>query len=200
MQRHITSTSLAVIATLVLVAPAAADKADCSRKLEQSYSKAYLKVSAQHGSRAAGRDLRHRGVRIFIQTRHRYVHRIEDATCHDLRRARGQLRHLLTHRTYLAYSATAPRQPPAGVKSRTARPIGLAACIVHHESGGRVDASNGTHFGIAQWTFEAWARHGGVRMWHVTDPRAATWEQQLEVLNNGLVRYGCADWCPFDPC
>jgi hypothetical protein len=78
------------------------------------------------------------------------------------------------------------------------KPVGLAACIVHHESGGNPRASNGSHWGIGQWTIEAWTRHGGRRF--APHPFGATYQEQLIVLSQGLARYGCRDWCPFDPC
>jgi hypothetical protein len=77
-------------------------------------------------------------------------------------------------------------------------PTGLASCIVKSESGGNPTARNGQYSGIAQWSPEAWARHGGLK--YAGSPTGATYQQQLKVLNDGLAKFGCSDWCPFDPC
>lgn len=185
-------TSAAAISAALFVAPAgaAADMADCPPKLEHRYTHSYKKVAKRLGTRAPGRNIRRHGVRFKGAT---FV-----TTCGEMRRSRRQLERLLVRPAYLSVGATRPQQPPAGVKTRSYAPTGLAACIVHYESGGDPNASNGSHFGIAQWTYEAWARHGGTK--YSADPRGATYQQQLEILNQGLTVYGCRDWCPFDPC
>jgi hypothetical protein len=82
--------------------------------------------------------------------------------------------------------------------AREASLNGLASCIVHYESGGNPRAVNGIYGGIAQWSPEAWSRMGGTRF--ASTPTNATYAQQVQVLMDGLARFGCRDWCPFDPC
>lgn len=103
----------------------------------------------------------------------------------------------IKRRPYLAIKL-GPRVPPARVVTASYQPTGLAACIVHHESKGDPLADNGSHWGIGQWTIEAWTRHGGGA--YANHPHGASYQQQLVVLSQGLARYGCRDWCPFDPC
>lgn len=184
---------LAVIAvSLVIVVPAtaSADMADCPKKLEKTYSSFYKKVAKKHGKRAPGRNIRENGV-LFRKVVFR-------ATCGELRRSRSQLKKLNRREPYIAFSDVPPAQPPSGVRSVGMAPSGLASCIISAESGGNTQATNGQYGGIAQWSPEAWARHGGLR--YASSPIGATYEQQLEVLNNGLKNYGCRDWCPFDGC
>lgn len=107
--------------------------------------------------------------------------------------------HSLTHPpAYLSTHGVPPRQPPGGAQSTAYAPTGRAACIVAHESGGNPRAVNGQYRGIAQWSPEAWARHGGRQ--YASEPTSATKQQQLTVLSNGLTHYGCRDWCPYDGC
>lgn len=74
----------------------------------------------------------------------------------------------------------------------------LARCIIRVESRGDTQARNGIHLGIAQWSPEAWARHGGRR--YARTPLGASYSEQLAILESALRRFGCRDWCPFDPC
>lgn len=83
------------------------------------------------------------------------------------------------------------------LRARAASVSGLARCIAHFESTDNPQATNGSHSGLGQWTAEAWARHGGLRF--ASSPTGATYDQQLIVIEQGLQRYGCRDWCPFDP-
>jgi Transglycosylase-like domain len=80
------------------------------------------------------------------------------------------------------------------------RPVitALMDCIMKHESTYNPLAQNGQYKGLAQWSPEAWARHGGLKF-GPTPHHASYWEQ-VQVLANGLRVYGCRDWCPFDPC
>lgn len=184
---------LAVIPVgMALLTPsvAQADMSECRPSEEKAYSKAYRKVVKHMGKSHAGRDIRFKGVRFMGHS--------FPPTCHDIRRTTKQLTKLLTPTPYLANIAVSPRQPPAGVRLLAHKPVGLAACIVSSESRHNPQANNGSHFGIAQWTVEAWLRHGGGAF--ASSPLGATYEQQLLVLSNGLVNYGCQDWCPFDPC
>lgn len=154
-----------------------------------SKRKAVIKV---HGVQAAGRDIRKWGVRHKDGS-------VTRASFRQIQRSTYQL--IRIHRPagkYLARLAVAPSLAPSGVKSPGAAPVGLAGCIVKYESGGDPMAQNGQYKGIAQWSPEAWARHGGTRF--AATPHGATYQQQLVVLNQGLTRYGCRDWCPYDPC
>jgi hypothetical protein len=87
-------------------------------------------------------------------------------------------------------------------KARTARarPVitALMDCIMRHESTYNPLAQNGKYKGLAQWSPEAWARHGGLK--YGPTPHDATYWEQVRVLSDGLRMYGCRDWCPFDPC
>src|SRR4051794_12354449 len=69
----------------------------------------------------------------------------------------------------LAHKAVKARAASASSNS-------LAQCIIHYESGGNTQAVNGSHMGIAQWTREAWQRHGGLRF--SSTPLGATYEEQ----------------------
>lgn len=99
---------------------------------------------------------------------------------------------------YLTKVAGPPKVGPADTMTPHYRPVGTAACIVKNESGGNPDAQNGQYEGIAQWSQEAWERHGGLK--YAPTPLAATYKQQLFVLSRGLTKFGCRDWCQFDPC
>ena len=82
----------------------------------------------------------------------------------------------------------------------TRRPVitPLMDCIMKHESTYNPLAVNGQYKGLAQWSPEAWARHGGLK--YGPTPHHATYWEQVRVLSDGLRVYGCRDWCPFDPC
>ena len=79
-------------------------------------------------------------------------------------------------------------------------PTGLAQCIVQSESRGDPQASNGTHFGIAQWDYSTWAAHHGPEMTGASDPRGASYQAQLQVLNRALAEGKSGAWTPYDPC
>lgn len=158
-------------------------------------------VVKRHGKRAPGRDIcklgiikkprsergndLHPGVREPSWEKKRYY-------LNALRRLNAPLL------TYVGVYAGKPLLPPADTMSATRYPTGVAGCIVDHESGGYPGAVNGQYHGIAQWSPEAWARMGGLK--YASDPLGATYDEQLTVLNYGLVHYGCNDWCPFDGC
>lgn len=109
------------------------------------------------------------------------------------------LHRLVYPRRYLLTRGVPPRTPPTyGAATPSYAPTGLAACIVAHESGGNPQAVNGQYHGIAQWSHEAWMRHGGGK--YASDPLGASKQQQLIVLSDGISRYGCRDWCPYDGC
>lgn len=73
----------------------------------------------------------------------------------------------------------------------------LADCIIRFESTYNPSAANGIYEGYAQWSPEAWRRMGGLRF--ASHPTAASPAEQKRVLMDGLARFGCRDWCPFDP-
>ena len=98
-------------------------------------------------------------------------------------------------KTILAALAGVVLSWPASADASNER---LARCIVHYESRGNPHAQNGQYHGIAQWSPEAWRRHGGHR--YARDPLYASWGQQWRILLRALRIYGCRDWCPFDPC
>src|ERR1044072_7949950 len=110
MRRFLLLVVVALVVTATPAAPAAADRADCSPKLEKSYSHYYKKVRKRHGVRAPGRNIRKHGV-LFRKVTF-------DATCGELRRSRGQLKKLLAPPYYTLYTNNVPpAQPPAGVQS-----------------------------------------------------------------------------------
>jgi hypothetical protein len=152
------ATALVVGVVGLIAPPAQADKADCPKPLERSYSRDYYRVKHRHGTRAPGRNIRRYGVL--------YRRVVFNATCGELRRSRGQLRKLLRAPAYAIPRAVPPAQPPAGVKSRgldsvggSSNPMVNPAC----ESGGDpqvVDAS-GTYWGWYQFDYQTWVAHGG---------------------------------------
>ncbi len=156
---------------------------------------ARTKVIAKHGKRAPGRNICRFGVREKV--RHRWVTR--DATVVEKGKYLRQLRNLIAPPpAYLFRGAGAPALPPAGTLSSHYAPSGVAACIVSRESGGNPQATNGQYGGIAQWSPEAWSRMGGTR--YAGSPQGASYQQQLQVLSQGLARYGTGDWSPYDGC
>lgn len=149
------------------------------------------KVIRLHGHRAPGRDICRFGVVRHGKTR--------PANHHERARYFRELRLLgRPAPRYLSRAAVPPRQGPAGTLSSGYSPTGVAACIVSRESGGNPRANNGSHFGIAQWSNEAWARMGGLR--YASRADYASYQDQLRVLSDGLARYGTADWHTWDGC
>ena len=137
--------TIALATTAVVVAlPAAAqaDRSDCSRKLERTYTAKWHKVRHVHGQRAPGRNIRRDGVRFRGVT--------FDATCGELRRSRRQLQRLLRRPAYpgLRTEAVPPPQPPGGVQTATVDGIygqggwAIPEDIVMCESGGNYGAVN----------------------------------------------------------
>ncbi|MET0604208.1 MAG: transglycosylase family protein [Baekduia sp.] len=186
--------TLATIVTGVFATPVPASP------LKERYSGLYHAVAKKHGDRAPGRNIRRLGVRYrwHSKDRQRAHWATRPARERELARSIRQLRLLLNPKPFLAVSAGSPFVPPAGTATARYAPTGLAACIVHHESGGDPDAVNGSHTGIAQWDPHAWAKMGGLKF--APSPLGATYQEQLHVLSDGLARFGCVDWCPFDPC
>lgn len=177
---------VAIVAALATApASAAANKTMCY----QAHG-VRAEIVQKYGKKAAGRNICRHGLRGGMKP-----------TSGQKARYLRSLRRLNAPAPYqLIKTAGFPRVKPAGVMSPyyAPQPGSLAACIVHHESGGDPMAQNGQYHGIAQWSSEAWHRHGGGRF--ASDPHGATYQEQLLVLSDGLRRYGCRDWCPFDPC
>lgn len=149
-------------------------------------------VKKRYGTRAPGRNICRFGVKLTN-------HKIVKATPKQKVRYYNTLRRLLRPPpAHLTKYAGGPPNAPSGTLTSRYKPSGLAACIVSHESGGNPNATNGQYHGIAQWSAEAWARHGGHK--YAADPLGASYDQQLQVLSNGLKHYGCRDWCRYDGC
>lgn len=182
---HAAAAAAALAMAAVPSNAAAADRADCPRQLERSYSTEYVKVHHRHGVRAPGRNIRRDGVRF------RGV--VFDATCGELRRSRRQLRRLLSRPRYptLTRRAVPPAQPPAGVRSSGIGAGGTLAAIARCESGGSPTAvgGGGAFRGKFQFTFSTWASVGGTG-----DPAAASEAEQDMRAAMLYAREGAAPW------
>lgn len=181
--------SLAVVFTttacLFVVAPAKAG-------LHAHYRHLYHRVAHRFGPRAPGRNIAKLGV-----VRHDST--VRRAHLHELAVSIRTLKRILHPPVYTFVRKVGPPPvPPSGSLTAQLAPSGLASCIVSRESGGNPTASNGTHFGIGQWTYEAWSRMGGTR--YSASPLGASYQQQLQILSSGLQHFGCRDWCPYDGC
>jgi hypothetical protein len=143
---------VAATAIAALPATARADRSDCPRKLERSYSKHYRQVAHRHGKRAPGRNLRRWGV-LFKGT-------VFDATCGEIRRSNGQLVRLLTAPPVMYSKPVPPPQPPAGVASDS-NMAALPSCTWAPESGGSYGAYNSSSgaYGKYQVIPSTWAAH-----------------------------------------
>lgn len=159
--------ALIVGATFAFAPAASADRADCSPKLERSYSAHYYKVRHRLGKRAPGRNIRRYGV-LFRGV-------VFDATCGELKRSRGQLVRL-GRSTYptLVKAAGAPAQPPAGVRTPTFSAGPVLEAIAQCESGGNPAAVNPNgHYGKYQFDLQTWQSVGGSG-----NPAAASEQEQ----------------------
>lgn len=187
---------VAGLLALSLAAPAAATAA-APLPLHGTCKKAESvrnKVVHKHGKRAPGRDICKWGVVKANGHTRPSTHRERVAYI-------SQLRAILHPRPYLVNTGVArPAQAPAGTLSPVAAPTGIAACIVYRESRGNPQASNGTHFGIAQWSLSTWRAHHGPEMTGASDPRGASYQAQLQVLSRALATVGSGDWSPYDGC
>jgi hypothetical protein len=144
---------LAAAAVVIPATPAEADKADCPKPLEESYSRAYHQVAHKHGTRAPGRNIRRYGVL--------YRKVVFTATCGEIRRSRAQLRKLLRVPEPTMFSrAVPPPQPPAGVQSDFNQ-AALPDCTWRPESGGSYSAYNQSSgaYGKYQVIPSTWAAH-----------------------------------------
>jgi hypothetical protein len=148
-----------VVAALVFAAPAAADKADCSKPLESHYSAEWHATKKAHGKRAPGRNIRRQGVR--YRTADGY--RVRDARCHELRRSLGQLRRLRSPApAYLVRVARAPGQRPAGTLTASVSAGPALRAIAQCESGGNYGTNTGNGFyGAYQFDLQTWQSVGG---------------------------------------
>jgi hypothetical protein len=132
--------------------------------VKEKYRARHDAVVKKFGARPAGRDLLKAGYRFEWVSKNRKRHHwgSRPATRHELAVSARQLKALLNPPgAYIALSPSPPAQSPAGVHTASMSPTGIAACIVSRESGGNPQASNGTHFGIAQWSLETWRAHDG---------------------------------------
>lgn len=177
---------LSTVAAVFIIAVPAAEAHD---KGSIQHKNKYLrsKVIKLHGKRAPGRDI----IKYDLRNGNKPSHT-------KIRSYFNQLRRLAQPQQYLSIKAVPPTQRPAGTLTAKVAATGLASCVVSRESGGDTGATNGQYKGIAQWSDYVWARDGGLK--YASDPRNATYQQQLEVLNAGLTNHGCADWCPYDGC
>lgn len=150
----------------------------------------HLRAQVIHklGKRAPGRDIVRWGMASRGKSR--------DATRAEIQHYVNTLRNLLAPppvvtatRAYRSAAVSAPAGPPAG---------GLASCIISRESGGNPSASNGQYTGIAQWSPSSWAGGGGTK--YAPSPTAATYSQQLAVLNSMLASGQSSQWTPYDGC
>ena len=152
-----TAPLVAFLAITALPDIARADRSDCSKKLERTYSKHYRQVAKMHGTRAPGRNIRKYGVRFKGVT--------FNAVCSEIRRSRGQLKKLLASPPYSHSEAVRPSQPPAGVRSdSTVANGGSSNAMVNPscESGGnsQVVSPNGMYWGKYQFDAQTWYAHG----------------------------------------
>lgn len=155
-----TLTTAAVVLTTAVGFPATAeaDRSDCPRKLERSYSKHYRQVAHRVNKRAPGRNIRTRGV-LFRGI-------VFDAVCSELRRSDHQLQKLLVSPPYSYSRAVPPPQPPAGVKTDFTESVGGSSNAMvnpYCESQGnpQIVSPNGLYWGWYQFDYATWVAHGG---------------------------------------
>lgn len=176
---------VAGVAIMALPATARADRSDCPRGLERSYSKHYRQVANRHGTRAPGRNIRRWGVL--------YRKVVFDATCGELRRSNRQLKRLLIRPSYptLTRQAAQPAQPPAGVASTVQRASGAPLSSIRAcESGGNYATNTGNGFyGAYQFTQSTWSSVGGTG-----NPAAASPAEQDRRAAMLYAREGAAPW------
>lgn len=181
--KRLLSTVAAVFIIFVPVAEAH-DKGSIQHK--NKYLRA--KVIKKHDKRAPGRNIVKYGLRNGKKPSYKKIHTYFE-----------QLRQLAAPRQYLAVAAVPPAQQPAGTQTAHVSATGLASCIISRESGGDPQAVNPNgHYGIGQWDMPTWRAHGGTK--YAGSPLGASKQQQLEILNSALSRYGCSAWCPYDGC
>lgn len=178
---------MAACAAAIVATPATAE----AKSVRQTYTDYRVAVVHKHGARAAGRNIRRYGVVKGSKTRR--------ATRQELLASIAVLRRILHPPVYLHVSRVGPpSNPPSGAYTANYAPSGVAACIVSRESGGDPNATNGQYHGIAQWSPEAWRRMGGRK--YASDPVNASYQEQLQVLSDGIREYGTRDWSAYDGC
>lgn len=160
------------LATLALAPEArAADRSNCNKDLERSYSKHYRQVAQRLGKRAPGRNIRKYGIRFKGTT--------FDAMCSEIRRSNRQLEKLLVSPPFSHSRAVPPQQPPGGVMSdQTVANGGSSNPMVNPvcESGGnpQVVSPDGQYYGKYQFDYQTWVGHGGSPASYGS---ASEWEQ-----------------------
>lgn len=136
---------------------AQADRSDCPRKLERSYSTHYRQVAKRLGKRAPGRNIRKYGVL--------YKKVVFNAVCSELRRSNQQLQQLLTAPKFAYSKPVPPSQPPAGVMSDSTVAVGGSSNSMVNpncESGGNPATNTGNgYYGKYQFDMQTWQRFGG---------------------------------------
>ena len=135
MRSTITAPLLALAAAAGLPATAQADRSDCPRKLERSYSHHWHKVANVHGKRQPGRNIRRQGMRVGHGA-------WRPARCHEIRRSlRTFKRWLAPPPAPVARGDRAPgwgQTSPVNTGGGYAIPSGIVMC----ESGGSYSAYN----------------------------------------------------------
>lgn len=182
--KSLVSAATAVVAFLLLAAPAHADRADCSKPLEAHYSAEYHAVRHHFGTRAPGRNIRRWGVR-----QHTGV--VRDTRCSELRRSLGQLRRLRRPPgAYLTRTAVAPGQRPAGTLTASVV-ASLPDCTWRPESGGDYHAYNASSGagGKYQMIPSTWRANGGTG-----SPQNAPPAEQERVAARLYAREGGSPW------
>jgi hypothetical protein len=179
MRRTITlaSTLGALFGAAIMPAPALADRADCSKKLERNYSAYWHAVAhkSDHGKLrkdAQGRNIRKWGVELPAKAKRDW----KPASCRALRTSLGHLKRLQNPPpTYLVRTAVPPAQAPSGAATASVSAGGTLSAIANCESGGDPGAvsANGTYRGKYQFDASTWASVGGSG-----DPAAAPEAEQ----------------------
>jgi LysM repeat protein len=85
---------------------------------------------------------------------------------------------------------------PTAAASPVASGGGFEQCVISRESGGDPDASNGSYWGLFQFSPSTWAAYGG-------DPSAwgnASAAEQQQVFANAVADGGESNWAPYDGC
>jgi hypothetical protein len=169
MRRIITlaSTLGALLGAALMPAPAFADRADCSKKLERDYSAYWHAVAhkARDGKLrkdAQGRNIRKWGYELRKSAKRDW----RPARCRELRTSLVQLKRLQNPPRYaplIVRAAVPPPQEPAGVATASVAPSGTLSSIAQCESGGnpRAVSPDGTYTGLYQFDDQTWRSVGG---------------------------------------
>lgn len=151
--------AVASAAFFMSAAPALADKAECSKPLENHYSAEWHAVKHVHGKRAPGRNIRRQGVRYRTAD----GMRVRAARCKELRRSLAQLRALRKPVSrLLVRTAAPPAQRPAGTLTASVSAGSTLEAIARCESGGNPATNTGNGFyGKYQFDLGTWQSVGG---------------------------------------